>query len=283
MKVSEWQLVLVCWGTKYGVNDINRSHAAARRNSGRHVRTVLITDRERPRLSDGISAVPFPDAFKDEAFRGPGCQAKLAMFSDIVPDDMPAVFTDLDSLILGDLADVLSDMWSETDLMILQSTLLPARSVTRALCRLTGGKVYARGNSSIVGYHPKHNRAIAARFLESYRQFGMSFKPNRADERFMSWVAQDRLRFADPAKAVKFTREFMAMNVAHVLRRTASAARRARRARLLFVTLNQDVLKPDRLLKAEEGEVIRDRRGRTTEWSVAALGPFRKVIQDYFA
>ena len=106
MRVESWQLVLVCWGTKYGVADINRSHNAARRNSARHARTVLITDRERPGLDADIVTVEFPDTFTDEAFRGPGCQAKLSMFSDIVPDDMPAVFTDLDSLILGDLAGV---------------------------------------------------------------------------------------------------------------------------------------------------------------------------------
>ena len=57
----------------------------------------------------------------------------------------------------------------------------------------------------------------------------------------------------------------------------------ARQKGLLFVTLNQDVLKPDRLRQARDGDVIVDRRDRKTEWSDAALGDFRKVIEDYFA
>ena len=132
MRVENWQLVLVCWGTKYGSDDINRSHRAARRNSARHARTVVITDRERPGLDESIEQVGFPDAFLNEAFRGPGCQAKLSMFAGTVPDDIPAVFTDLDSLILGDLARVLEDHAGEKEFSILQSTLLPANGMTRA-------------------------------------------------------------------------------------------------------------------------------------------------------
>jgi hypothetical protein len=283
MRVDAWQLILICWGTKYGVEDINRAHNAARATSNRHVRTILITDRDRPGLAEDITPVMFPEEFLDEAFRGPGCQAKLVMFSDRVPDDLPAAFTDLDSLILGDLAKVLEDLRSEKELMILQSTLLPANGLTRMLHRLTKGKIYARGNSSIVAFHPKHHRRIAKRFLEIHAQNGLSFKPTWADERFMSWAAQDHLRFADSRKAVKFTREFMAKNLKAVKQRTASSARQTKRSSLIFVTLNQDVLKPDQLLRARDGEVIQDRKGRMTEWSDAALGPFRKVIADYFA
>ena len=99
----------------------------------------------------------------------------------------------------------------------------------------------------------------------------------------MSWAAQDHLQFADPAKAVKFTREFMGKDIGRLKQRAASTSRQRRRDSLLFVTLNQDVLKPDRLVLVEEGEMIEDRRGRKTEWSDAALGPFRQVILDYFA
>ena len=91
------------------------------------------------------------------------------------------------------------------------------------------------------------------------------------------------MQFADPKKAVKFTREFMAKDVERVKRKTSAPGRQARRDGLLFVTLNQDVLKPDQLLKASEGQVIEDRRGRKTEWSDVALGPFKQVILDYLA
>ncbi|MCV6594358.1 MAG: hypothetical protein OIF48_15500 [Silicimonas sp.] len=282
MSPDAWQLVLVCWGTKYGVADINRSHRAARRHSPRHARTILITDRDRPGLEDGITAAPFPEPFLNPDFKGPGCQAKLAMFADgVVPGDMPAIFTDLDSLILGDLAEVFEDHRSARDLSILQSTALPANGVTRLLHRLSNRRIYARGNSSIVAYHPEHHRDIAATFLRLHGESGLAFKPTWADERFISWAAQDHLRFADRWRAVKFTREFMAQDVAKVKRRARDTAREARRKRLVFLTLNQDVLKPEVLRTLPEGAPIEDRKGRKTEWSTEALGPFRRIIPDY--
>ncbi len=284
MKVDAWQLVLVCWGTKYGVDDINRAHRAAMRTSERHARTVVITDRERPGLDDGIRAVSFPEPFLQEVFRGPGCQAKLSIFADgVVPDDMLAVFTDLDSLILGDLALVLEDHRREDQFSILQSTGIPATALTRAIHRASNHRVYARGNSSIVAYHPRHMADVADRFLARHARDGLDFKPTWADERWMSWVAQDRLRFADRRKAVKFTREFMARDIEALRRRAASGAVQARREGLLFLTLNQDVLKPDQLLAAKDNDVITDRKGRKTEWSDAVLGKFHTIIPAYFS
>lgn len=282
MQIDGWQLVLAAWGTKYGVRDINRSHAAAARHSLRHKRTILISDRDRPGLAEGIEPVVFPDAFLNPEFQKAGCQAKLAMFAtETVPDDVPAIFTDLDSLILGDLAQLFDDHRSTSEISILQSTALPANPITLFLHRITNRRVYARGNSSIVAYHPAHHRLIAREFLAEYEQNGLAFKPTWADERFISWVAQKDLRFVDRRRAVKFTREFMARDVSQVLARAKSPKVQARRRGLSFLTLNQDVLKPDVLRGLDEGALIEDRKGRKTEWSEAALGIYYQIILDY--
>lgn len=280
MDVAAWQLVLVCWGEKYGADDINRMHRNAARHSSRHRRTVLITDQARGGLEQGIQQVDFPSEFLIEEFRGPGCQAKLAMFRQgIVPTDMPAIYTDLDSLILGDLAPVLEDHRDAATLSILQSTALPASHATRFLHRLSRGRVYARGNSSIVAFHPAHHHGIAERFLQIHAESGLSFKPTWADERFMSWAAQKNLGFVDRWKAVKFTREFMHRDLSKVRRRAQSPEIREKRRRLAFVTLNQDVLKPEALRALPEGAVIEDRKGRKTEWSENALAPLWETIR----
>ncbi|MCG4715587.1 hypothetical protein L0P75_16285, partial [Faecalibacillus intestinalis] len=63
---------------------------------------------------------------------------------------------------------------------------------------------------SIVVYHPAHTGYIAARFRElSSRPDASSFKPLRADERFISWVAQPVMRAVPLRLVVKFPTEYM--------------------------------------------------------------------------
>lgn len=283
IRPEHWQLVMVCWGTKYDIADINRLHDAASRHSPSLARTVLITDRDRPGLRPGIQQIAMPAKFSDDAFRGPGCQAKLCIFLDgVVPGDMPAIYCDLDSAVLGDLSEILADQ-AEDQLGILQSTGWPANGFTRLLFALSGKRVYARGNSSIIAFHPKHHRFIADRFLMMHAAQGLEPKPLWADERFMSWCAQPRLCFINRRQAVKFTREFMGQSISEVRSRAALPSTVLRRQQLLFVTFNQDAIKPSRFAGFRDRQVIEDRKGRVSEWSTAALGACKQQFVDYFS
>lgn len=281
--MTEWQLVMVCWGEKYGVTEINRLHRAARRNSQTHLKSVVITDRARPGLDAGIEQVDFPEFFLRDEFRGPGCQAKLAMFEKgVLSSDDRAVFVDLDSAILGDLGKIVADH-TDDQIAILQSTALPAGRLMSWIYRMSNRRYYTRGNSSIVVFKPSRNTHVASDFRRLYEANGLNDKPTHADERFMSWIAQPRLRFIDSRKAVKFTREFMSpsLGLTRLWSRLPGTARR--RAGLIFLTFNQDVIKPSLLTEMQDGEIIRDRRGRVTEWSDAVIGSSKKTIEQYFA
>lgn len=283
MNLMPWQLIMVCWGTKYGAQDINRLHDAAKANSPSLTRTVLITDREHPSLSPEIQTTEFPAAFSDASLRGPGCQAKLSIFlKGVVPDDLPAIYCDLDSAVLGDLAKILA-VQSEKQLGILQSTYLPANAFTRALHVVTRRRRYARGNSSIVAFHPRHHTNIAEEFLRLHSMPGPDPRPLRADERFMSWSAQKDLCFISPKQAVKFTREFMGKSISELRARAALPSTIERRKRLVFITFNQDAIKPSRISSFADGEVIEDSKGRVTEWSDVVIGDLKEIFVRYFA
>lgn len=99
-----WQCILICWGTKYSTSLINNlvRHIAGKAASV--PRFVLITDAEKPDLIDGVQTVRFPDFWLQAPLKRSGCQAKLVMFEKgILPEDLPAIYVDLDTIILGDL------------------------------------------------------------------------------------------------------------------------------------------------------------------------------------
>ena len=134
----EFQCVLIAWGDKYGPRDINRIVEGVRRNSRVPVRFVLISDRPRDGLDPAVRIVDYPKWWLAPEFRKGGCQAKLAMFErGVLPDDLPALFLDLDTAILGDLARLTSLMRQPRDIWMLQSVVLPFGWPGRLVYRLT--------------------------------------------------------------------------------------------------------------------------------------------------
>lgn len=277
---GDWQLVLICWGARYGAADINRLVASVRAQSTGLARVVLLTDRPRPGLAPGIETRDHPADFLAPELRRSGCQAKLAMFVDgLVPHDRPAIFLDLDTVVLGNVARLLGAVDRPEQIAILQSAVLPFGAVARWLYRVTGGRRYARGNSSVVVFHPAHCGFIAARFrdlMTRYPQFG--FRPMIADERFISWVAQPRMRAVPARLAVKFPTEFMYPWLWLGRLRGALPWVKARRAGLVAVTLPGEEVKAEVLLALTEGAMVVDRKGRRMEWSDRYLGPIRRRL-----
>ncbi|MFN3970615.1 MAG: hypothetical protein ACK4GO_08330 [Gemmobacter sp.] len=280
-----WQCVLIAWGDRYPVAEINLLADSIRRQSASLARMVLITDRDRPGIYPGILAVSFPPFFLDPRFLTGGCQAKLAMFAqDVVPGDLPAVYVDLDTVVLGDLARLLPLTGPDHHrIAMLQSAVLPFGALGRLAHRLTSGRRYARGNSSVVVWHPRHGTAIAARFQDMARRHpDLAPRPMAADERFISWAAQDRMRAIPRSLAVKFPTEFMYPRLWIGRLLAALPWVRARRAGLVAVTLPGEAVKGETLLALPEGALITDRKGRRVEWSPRTLGPLKDRLLAHY-
>ena len=282
--MRDWQCVMILWGDKYGVETVNRLVSAVAAHARRPPRFVLLTDRDRPGLDARIIARPIPEVWLGPEMLGTGCQAKLCLFDPgVVPDDLPAVYLDLDTVILGDVG-AATGFLKPGGLMMLQSAVLPFGPLGRLASRLSAGNRYARGNSSVVIYHPADCGYIAARFLDLKRQYPtLGFPPMCADERFISWVAQKVAAAVPTSFAVKLPTEYMSRIAVLGYVWAALPWVRARRRRLVVVTLCGITVKPQFLLALPDNGRLTDRHGRTLIWSDAVMGHVKRAIIAYFA
>lgn len=280
-----WQCVLICWGDKYPVALINNLIAAIARHAAHPPRFVLLSDAPRPGLNPAVEVRMMPAFFLQAPLRRSGCQAKLAMFEKgVLEEDLPAIYVDLDTVVTGDLSAGIALMKTPRTMLILQSALLPLGRIGRFVWRLSGKKRYARGNSSIVIFHPAHCHHIAATFRELFRDHpNFEFRPMVADERFMSWAMQETIERIPADFAVKFPTEFMSrLNLLNYIW-AALPWVRARRDRLVAVTFPGEAVKHEALLALEDGGMMTDRKGRKLIWSDRILGKVRRDIIAFYA
>ncbi len=284
MAAPDWQLVLVLWGTKYPVAEVNHLIATVRRLASRPPRVVLITDRARDGLIDGVVQRPMPAFFDQPELRMGGCQAKLSMFeAGVVPDDLPAVFIDIDTVVIGDMAQFLALQTTPQTVAMFQSAVLPFGAVARAIYRLTKGRRYARGNSSIVVFHPAACAHIASLYRDLHARHGFNgIRPMIADERFISWANQPQMRAIPHSMAVKLPTEFMLPWRWMIHLRASLPWVRRRWAGLIAVTLPGGEVKGEALLTLPDGAEIIDRKGRRLIWSEAALGVVKAKLTAYY-
>lgn len=282
---ATWQCVMVCWGDKYPTRLINHLAETIARFAASPARFVLITDRDHPQLLATIETRLFPEFFYRPPMRRSGCQAKLAMFEEgLLPTDLPAVYVDLDTVVSGDMSQLIGQMRNRKSVLMLQSAVVPFGPLGRAIWRWSDGKRYARGNSSVMAFHPAECHFIARRFREldaQYPDFG--FRPMIADERFISWAAQPHMIAVPNWFAVKFPGEFMFPWKLWLYVKAMLPWVRRRRERQVAVTLNGMSIKPEKLLELADGEVVVDEKGRKLVWSERTMGAAKKRIVDFYA
>lgn len=281
---ADWQVAMIAWGDKYGARDINRIVEGVRRHCDPCPSFHLITDRPRPGLDPAVRTLPFDPWWLRPAFMRGSCQAKLAMFEPGLLPDRRTVFVDLDTAILGDLGRAARLPRSRDEIWMLQSVVLPFGWPGRLVFRLTGGRRYARGNSSVVVFHPGSCGDIAERFRELHETHdGLGLRPMISDERFISWAAQSRMRAIPRDVAVKFPNEYMHPWRWFLRLRARLPWVRARRRRVAAITLPGRAIKPSELAALREGMSIRDTKGRWLLWERAAIGETGARLQAFFA
>ncbi|WP_291064620.1 hypothetical protein [Hydrogenophaga sp.] len=280
-----WQCVLICWGNKYSTRIINNLARSIATQAASVPRFVLISDCERDDVLPGIRLVRFPEHWISDKLKRSGCQAKLVMFEQgIVPVDLPAIYVDLDTIVLGDLSQGLCLLENQQTVAILQSAIIPFGWMGRFIYRCTQGRRYARGNSSFVIYHPAACHYIAEQFKQLLQQHpNFEFRPMVADERFMSWAAQPHMKRIPRQFAVKFPGEYMFPWGFWLYLKAWLPWVRARRRALVAVTLNGLMIKPERLLSLREGDVIVDEKSRKLIWSRKTLGQMQSKIKAFYA
>jgi len=279
-----WQCVMVCWGDKYPITLINHLMAQIERHTPTCPRFVLICDQPKPGLRADAITRDFPPFFLNPQFKKGGCHAKLAMFEKgVLPEDLPSIYIDLDTIVLGDIGAALRLMDTRQTVAMLPSAIIPFGPMGRALWKWTGKKRYARGNSSMVVFHPAECHYVAETFRSLFAQYpDFGFRPMVADERFISWVAQPHMKKLPKTLIVKFPGEFMFPWRWWLYAKAQLPWVRARRASLAAITLNGLLIKPEMLVTLQDGEVVMDNKSRQMVWSEKTLGGFRSKILDFY-
>ena len=280
-----WQCVLICWGTKYGAADINRLVKRVADQNRSVARFVLVSDRLHEGLDPRVEHTELPDVYRKSEFMTSGCQAKLGIFkSGVLKPDMPAIYIDLDTVILGPIEQAFQFRKDDRSIVMFQSAVLPFSGLARIIYRLTKGKHYARGNSSFIVFHPKHCTMISDEFLKINDAGAfLKFRPTIADERFISWVAQEHMIALPKHFAVKFPTEFMLHHWLLTCTKSCLPWVRKRRDKLKVVNLCDVEIKPENLVNLRVGAQISDSKGWVLVWTNFALGSIRHKLITYYS
>jgi len=281
-QTHDWQCVLICWGDKYGRDDIMGIATQILARSRRTPDIVLLTDHIRADIPPHVTQRIMPDFYLAPAFLKGGCQAKLALFQKgVLPRDLPTVFVDLDTAILGDLSKMLERHFSPAQIAMLGNNPLSFSGLGRLAHRLSGGKLHTRGNSLFIAFQPSQFYDVDRRFRAEFAKPMPHPKPMQADDRFLSWAFQQDLRAIPNTFAVKFPREFMKRSVSLAKFITALPWVARRRAALIAITFPGAAVDLTILANIKDGDQIIDKRGRKLIWSDAFLGATKKTIRAY--
>ena len=275
-----WCLVLALWGQRYHAGHVNQLVRSALDASPDCRRVVLVTDEVRSGIDDRVVQSLFPPEFRRPEFFHRGFMAKLAVFaSPDLPERTRCVYVDLDTIVTGDLGRIARLIETPNDYCMLPAGTVGFNGVTRWLHRVTGGRVFSTGNSSVHAFSSAAEPNLARRFLELHdRPETQGQKHMKLDDRFISWFAQPNLRPVPTNLAVMFRREFLSRSLIWTRLKARIPRIRRRREGLVAVTLNRIPLKMEALATMPSGVVIRDTKGRKGYWSDAAVGPLRHVM-----
>ncbi|MDZ4134494.1 MAG: hypothetical protein U1D06_02715 [Paracoccaceae bacterium] len=154
--------------------------------------------------------------------------------------------------------------------------------VRRLAYRLSGGKRFGTGNSSLVAFSSAATPNLCDRFMALYDDPSLrDEKYMRVDDVFLSWFAQSTLAAIPTSLGVMFRREFLSRSLIFLWLKSRLPWLRRRRHNLVAVTLNGVDYKPEVLLKLPAGSIIHDSKGRRGTWSDDNFGPARKNILEY--
>jgi hypothetical protein len=279
---SNFCLVVAMWGDAYPDASVNTLVESVRRHSPSLSHVVLLTDRQRSLIDADVKQMLFPAFFHRREFFGHGYRVKLAVFArSVLPLDTPCVYLDLDTMVTGDIGRIAALVKRPSDVFMLPpGNLISFGLLRRVAFRLTRGRRFATGNSSVMAYHSAARTSVADLFEHHYLS-GDVGPYMGIDDTFISWAAQAVLRGIPTSLAVTFRREFLARSRVMLWYQKYSPIRRNHRSNVVAITFNGTRYKPEELLKLKTGERMSDARGRFGYWSDEQMGPLREQILTY--
>ncbi len=278
-----WCLVLALWGDKYSDDYVNVLVRSVLSKSTSCTKVVLVTDRYRTAIDAVVVQSLIPEFFRSPNFFRGGYVVKLSMFHrPFLPEDLPCVFLDLDTVVVGDVGKIAALVRNENDyLMLPPGNIVGFGPVRRLVWKLSGGRWFATGNSSIVAFHSAAVPSLAEQFQALYESGVRAPRYMTIDDVFISWCAQATLQKIPTSLGVMFRREFLSRSRLILKLKCRLPWVMRRRREIVAITFNGAQYKPEALLKLADGEKIFDSKGRFGYWNIENMGPIKEKILSF--
>ena len=265
------QVVVVKWGDRYSTTHVNNTFREIKRLCSREIKGVCITD-DGDGLDEDISVKSFPDWGNWFDTLKSGCRLKLSMFAEtLLKPDLPTVFFDLDTMILGDIAKLVEPLEATGGMYMSRGHFIPFWRVLR-VPKFFVKDYYYYGNSPILAFYPSEFTGLIEEFKKEFsyvRWRGISRKWPldricKTDERFISYFARGRTRVFPKHLAVKFTTEYMTPFADMTALVSKLPWVKKRRAMQVALTFSGHALKPSLVRNMTEGDKLSSRHYRMT-------------------
>lgn len=215
-----------------------------------------------------------------------GSLLKMSMFvrGELKPG-IPTLYIDLDSSIHGDVARLADCLAQTGGLYLLARHAIPHCRFRRLMRRVAPNRYYL-GNTAIMAFDVADEYGIANRFLTDflvYLSHPGTLPPrtkrlyDEGNARIISEAAHDVSRVFPKALAVKFTQEYMSPALILARLHDLMPWLRARRRHQVAVSYQGEALKPEKLVEAQPGDIIRYKHYRT-RWSYDELSKYWKNV-----
>jgi hypothetical protein len=279
-KYRPWCLVLMIWGEKYSDRYVETLVKSVREHSTTCTQVVLVTDRIRNGLAKEIKQKLIPEFFAKPMYFKGGYVVKLSLFHrDILPRKMPCVYLDLDTIVVGDVGRIAALVSSPNSYCMLPpGNFVGFGPLRRWYYKLTKGRRFATGNSSIVAFHSSADPNVCEEFERLYRGGDTEDRKMKIDDVFISWFAQPTLKAIPTSLAVMFRREFLSRSHFMLELKSRSPRNIKKRKNLVVVTFNGAQHKPEEFLAFQDGDRIFDEKNRFGIWNIKYLGDFKAKI-----
>ena len=239
--------------------------------SSRDVKCLCVTD-DAAGLAGFIEAKPFPDWGNWYETLKKGCRLKLSIFEPgLLDPDLPTLFFDLDTMILGDIAELVKELEKTGGLYMCRGHFIPLWRILGAIKKVVK-EYYYYGNSPILAFYPKDFEGLVKDFkreFEYVRWRGITLKWPldricKTDERFISYFARGRVRVFPKHLAVKFTTEYMTpfVDLSQLIIKLPWVKRR--RKSQVALTFSGHVLKPSLVKDIKNGTKVASRHYKMT-------------------
>ncbi|WP_102109023.1 hypothetical protein [Oceaniglobus roseus] len=277
------QIVFVKWGRKYGPEYVNAMVEALLATASLPLKLICFTEHPEG-LHPDVETRPFPDfGVPVESMTGRGGSLlKMSMFEKgQLEPGVPAIYLDLDSSVMGDIAPLVRCLERQRGLYLLVRHAIPHWRF-RGLVRLLAPHRYYLGNTAVMALYPEDWWHIAEGFrrdFPKYRADPGQLDPvtrrlyDEGNERIISHAARDVSRVFPDDVAVKFTQGYMSHFLWLAKLRNRLPQVRARRARQAVISYHGDALKPEHLVNFREGDLVTYKSYKTI-WDYPAISAY---------